>query len=70
MLRVKLVIFPSYAGWILKQLRITVRTGIPIHDCKLQLKLTLRSKRDRSQHSEISIKRNALVRNSEILAYE
>lgn len=31
MLRVKLVIFPSYAGWILKQLRITVRTGIPIH---------------------------------------
>ena len=29
--RVKFVIFPSYAGWILKQLRITVRTGIPIH---------------------------------------
>lgn len=31
MLRVKLVIFPRYAGWILKQLRIRVRTGVPIH---------------------------------------
>ena len=51
--RVELVIFPSYAGWILKQLRMTVRTGIPIHVYKASAEVLILCAQSVTAHSAV-----------------